>query len=294
MSEDLTNDEYTKMMDDAEKEYNTYLMCEGVSYWDNRKQFSVEHVGGRILLVCPDKHEIDKNTLCKLLEMKGMNYVQAHVTKRENFSTIEDEKNTPLFTLREIIDKHTPIWLDMYENDRKGSRISIGNKIFTNYNRGYDKINDLDVIFDEDLSTSSNEHTAFFDDNSSEGKGKRIVKDKNKEITTLETISSQSKNTKEVVEETKEVTAYDLKIKLFRNDYSQNNKQCVLLDTTTHTGTQTFILKMENIDEVLINTDQSYVNPLNANEINKLKNLQVGTLFIIQNSMFIATTGQPL
>lgn len=122
MEYDSTNEELLKSTEAAAKEFDSMMVCEGVSVVDNSNQFVVEFKGGRITIIGPDKQTLTKEELCKLKNMMGFNYEQSIVSKRESMSDITHDKrrDEPLFTASEIVRNHTDLWMDEYENTKSG------------------------------------------------------------------------------------------------------------------------------------------------------------------------------
>lgn len=144
MAYDSSNEEVLKAAESSSKEFDEAMVCEGVSVVDNSNQFVVEFKGGRMLIVGPHKQTLTKNELCKLKDMKGLNYEQSIVSKRESMADITQDKRRedPLFTVSEIVAKHTDVWMDEYENEKSGFHELICGDIkldIVRLNQGIDK-----------------------------------------------------------------------------------------------------------------------------------------------------------
>lgn len=184
MDIDSTNAEILIEQEKAIQEFNSYNVCEGVSFMDNCDNFDIQIIGGKVLIVNPEKQTLTNSDICKLKNVKGLNYEQALVTKRESRSDINHNKksNLRLYTAKEIIDKHHDRWLDTYETDRSGLHEVVCEKNLIVDNLTLDDCTNenMDItVYEHNLNLNSQNHeiTKFYNSTDEKGSYKSLNRD---------------------------------------------------------------------------------------------------------------------
>lgn len=222
--DDLENKELLKEADDAANKFKEMYICDGLFY-SQQKGVVVEHQFGKIVLVNPDLQEVSKQTLCKLKDALGLHYEQNIVKKIEDKVDILHVKGRTkeLFTLDEIINKHNAVWIDSVENERKGMREELAEKILRvdNYHLENSQKSNIDYEKNTNLNAGGDEITTFYSDQTEDNKGYR------------------------------KINSFDFKLNLRRNE-SSNPADEGMINTKT-SSSSTYEIMIRNITNLNIN-----------------------------------------
>ena len=244
--EDKTDEQLTAETDAFEGTFPDYILCDRSFYFET--DVALYQMKGRIVNIDPEYEKVDQDTLCKIPELVGLDYVQSRVSKQEQVSTISHSRyidpDDTLFTIKEIIDIHNPLWIETYEKERKGLHEVLCERNLNCYRYYLENIQKEDIDFNKNinLGLSNNDEIIEFYELNNTWLG------------------------------TERIHTHDIIYKLRRpENYLIKNDEAVVIDTLTYqVNPEIYQLNMENIDLIYINEqqDNKYIEPndLNIND----------------------------